>query len=401
MQDINESVRQRLRELTRQQDSIAMLKEFGVYDLYYSRKLYETESVNQNDWAEVKELLGQMGRITGTLMKKLVSMGKRSSVELCVKAAKAIYKKYHDTGEAVRYLFWTLMFFIVGYTGNTIKDQYNSKPIVLNTHIAYDTIDGVDTLTVTNDRGGEFKVMQKDSDKAPVLVSVKKSEKKSTASEEKKEEAKSDTKKSAEDYMSPIRLLKPGEKHPDYYKVSPEILRAVADVEMYVGYIYDAKAKKRTPIRKQDMMDMSKDLTIGYGHKLTKAERKTMAFNTKWSKEKAFEVFKKDAKEHEKILNNCLKKLPYYNQVEFSQGAIDGFFSIFFNAGSGNMTGTASRAQSEFWRRLGNCRIDKEHNCVNKADVYFTISQLRHQNITERGHIARRNAECLIAQQLG
>ena len=149
------------------------------------------------------------------------------------------------------------------------------------------------------------------------------------------------------------------------------------------------------------MLDMSKDLTIGYGHKLTKEERKTMAFNTKWSKEKAFEVFKKDAKSHEKILNSCLKKLPYYDEVEFSQGAIDGFFSIFFNAGAGNMAGSQTRKQSEFWKRLGNCRIDRKNGCVNKSDVYFTISQLRHQNITEPGHIARRNAECLIAQQIG
>ena len=112
-------------------------------------------------------------------------------------------------------------------------------------------------------------------------------------------------------------------------------------------------------------------------------------------------MFKKDAKEHEKLLNNSLKKLPYYDKVQFSQGAIDGFFSIFFNAGVGNMTGNATRAESEFWKRLGNCRIDKENHCINKADVYYTISQLRHQNITEPGHVARRNAECLIAQQIG
>ena len=311
-QDINESVRQRLREITRQQDSMAMLREFGVYDLYFNRRLYETESVNKNDWTEIKDLLGQMGRITGTLMKKLVSVGKRKTVELCVDAAKAIYKKYRDTGEAVRYLFWTLLFFVVGYTGNTMKERYNTSPIVPNTQISYETVEGVDTMTVTNSRGGEFKVVQKDPDKAPVLVSVKKSEKKETTKPESK---KSDVNN---DNMSPIRLLKPGEKHPEYYTVSNEILKAVAEVEMYVGHIYDAKSKSRKQIRKQDMLDMSKDLTIGYGHKLTKEERKTMAFNTKWSKEKAFEVFKKDAKSHEKILNSCLKRLPYYDEVEFS-----------------------------------------------------------------------------------
>lgn len=123
--DINESIKQQLRNLTKNQESIQMLHEFGVYDWYFSKKLYETESVNQNEWAEVKELLAQMGKITGTLMKKLVHMGYRKSVELCVDAAKKIYKLHKDTGEAVRYLFWTLLMFVVGYTGNTLKDQYN------------------------------------------------------------------------------------------------------------------------------------------------------------------------------------------------------------------------------------------------------------------------------------
>ena len=387
--DINENIRMQLRRANEEQQSINVLKEFGIYDLYYSRKLYETESVNKNDWNEVKDLLGQLGKVTGRLISKLLSIGKRKTVELCVKAAKNIYQTTKDNGEAIRYLFYSLLFFVVGYTGNMMKERYNEKPIIPGTHIEYETKNGVDTMTVTNQRGGEFAVKQPDADKAPVIVSIKKSD------------TTKDIAKVKLDNMSPIRLLNAGEKHPSYYHVSPEILRAVAEVESFVDHIYDAKSGTRKAIRKADMMDMKKDLTIGYGHKLTKEERKTMAFNTKWTKQHAFEVFKKDAKSHEQILNNCLKQLPYYDKVEFSQGAIDGFFSIFFNAGSGNMTGTATRAQSEFWKRLGNCRIDKENHCVNKADVYFTISQLRHQNITEPGHVARRNAECLIAQQLG
>ena len=371
-----------------------ILLEYGVYDIFYSRKLYESESTNKNDWEEVKDLLAQLGKVSGTLMQKLLSIGKRKTVEICVKAAKNIYKSTHDNAEAIRYLFYSLLFFVVGYGGNTIKDRYNEKPIVPGTTIEYKTIDGVDTMTVTNARGGVFAVKQEDSSKAPVIVSIKKS------GETSKTDVKSDKKSfkaASMDNISPIRLLKKGEKHPDFYHASNEMLKAVAEVESFVDHIYDAKSGSRKQIRKADMMDMKKDLTIGYGHKLTKEERKTMAFNTRWTKEKAFNVFKKDAKEHEKVLNNSLRKLPYYDKVVFSQGSIDAFFSIFFNAGVGNMTGNATRAESEFWKRLGNCRIDKEHNCINKADVYYTISQLRHQNITEPGHVARRNAECLIA----
>ena len=56
--DINENIRMQLRRANEEQQTINVLKEFGIYDLYYSRKLYETESVNKNDWNEVKDLLG-------------------------------------------------------------------------------------------------------------------------------------------------------------------------------------------------------------------------------------------------------------------------------------------------------------------------------------------------------
>lgn len=61
------------------------------------------------------------------------------------------------------------------------------------------------------------------------------------------------------------------------------------------------------------MLNMKKDLTIGYGHKLTLEERKNMAFNTRWTKEHAYEVFKKDIKSHEAIMNSKLRTLHYYD----------------------------------------------------------------------------------------
>ena len=69
-QDINENIRMQVRRATDEQQTINVLKEFGIYDLYYSRKLYETESVNKNDWDEVKDLLGQLGKETGRLISK-------------------------------------------------------------------------------------------------------------------------------------------------------------------------------------------------------------------------------------------------------------------------------------------------------------------------------------------
>ena len=39
-------------------DARMMLREFGIYDWYYSRTLFESEVTNDNEWAEVKDLLG-------------------------------------------------------------------------------------------------------------------------------------------------------------------------------------------------------------------------------------------------------------------------------------------------------------------------------------------------------
>ena len=375
-------------------DTKTMLREFGIYDWYYSRQLFETESTNDNEWDEVRDLLGQMGRVTGALLKKLTQIGKRKVARLCVERGREIFREHKDLGAAVKYTFWSLLFFAIAYTGNTLKERYNEHPVVPGTELSYEQKDGTDTMTVTNARGGAFTVQAR-GEEAPKIVNVKKSD-------VRPEKVKSDVKPSGDNgsNVSPIMLLKPGEKHPEFYHGSPQIYRAIAEVEQFVDHIYDAKDSKKQ-IRKEDMMNMKKDLTIGYGHKLTKEERRTMAFNTRWTKEKAFEVFKKDIREHESIMNSKLRTLHYYDDVVFSQGFIDACLSIFFNSGSGNMTGSATRVQSEFWRRLNNCRVDRENGCIDRSDVYFTISQLRHQFITEPGHVARREQECQIAQQLG
>lgn len=380
-------------------DARMMLREFGIYDWYYSRALFESEVTNNNDWDEVKDLLGQMGRITGTLLKKLTQIGKKKVAQLCVKRGREIFMENKDIAAAIKYTFWSLLFFTIGYTGNMFKELYNEHPIVPGTQIEYNTDEnGTDTMTVTNSRGGQFTVQAK-GEETPKIVNVKKSD---TPVEKMKSDVESSSSsKSNNNNISPIMLLKPGQKHPDFYHGSNEIYKAIAEVEQFVDHIYDAKSGSTKQIRKEDMMNMKKDLTIGYGHKLTREERKKMSFNTRWSKEKAFTVFKKDIKKHETYLNANLRRLSYYDKVKFSQGFIDGFLSISYNMGPGNVTGTKTRQMSEFFRRLNNCRIDKKNGCVDKSDVYFTISQIRNQNITEPGHIARREQECQIAQQLG
>ena len=396
-QQLLKEVTESVQEVIQNDELLCCLKEYEIYDWYYSQRLYESESINSNDWAEVKDLLGQMGRVTAKLILKLSQMGKKAAVNLCVTAAKNLYKKYHDVGEATKYLFWALMMFVIGYGGNALKDKYNFHPIVPGTFITFEEEKGVDTLTVTNQRGGVFTVSQPDVEKAPVITLVKKSQpKKAAASSPEQKQMQKDA--AIRNSKSPIRLLTPGEEKSNFYTASPEMIKALCNVEKFVDHIYDAKVGTEQ-IRKGDMGVKSKDLTIGYGHKLTLEERKNWSWNKRITKEEAFELFKKDLRSTEKQLNSCLRKLPYDKKVEYSQGLIDGLTSVLFNCGYGNMFGAGSREQSELWRRLGNCRIDKVNNCIDRSDIDFTLAQTNRQNITERGHYARRRAEYFIMMQ--
>lgn len=178
--------------------------------------------------------------------------------------------------------------------------------------------------------------------------------------------------------------------------MSDEMIEALMEVEHFVDHIYDAKNRKRTDI---NMNDMSQDLTIGYGHKLTKEERKTWSKNKRVSQEEAKQIFIEDLRETERYLNKKLAQLPYDKKVEYSQGFIDGMGSLLFNMGYGNMFGAGKKEECEFWDRLNNCRIDRQNKCMNVSDINFSIAAVRNQNITERGHIARRKAEYRIMMQ--
>ena len=376
-------------------DALNVLREYEIYDLYFSRSLYESESVNSSEWNEIKDLMGQLGRVTGKLMIKLIKLGHRSAVALCVKAAKAIYNRTKNTGEATKYMFWALMMFTIGYTGNIIKDKYNENPIVPGTHVEYTEVDGRDTLIVQNAKGGSFMVQQSDISEAPSIIKI------TPEAEKKQKDNKLNGGSGDTDWSSPIMLLKPGQSKTSFYHASPQMIRALAEVEHFVDHIYDAKSGSTKQITKAQLLNHKVDATIGYGHKLTPKERQQWSFNKKVTKQEALQLYKKDLGEVERILNANLKKLSYDSKVEYSQGLIDGLTSLLYNMGAGNTYGNGKREMSELWKRLNNCRIDKKHNCINKSDVYFTISQARHQNITEPGHVYRREAECQIMQQIG
>ena len=105
------------------------------------------------------------------------------------------------------------------------------------------------------------------------------------------------------------------------------------------------------------------------------------------------ELFKQDISERETQTNNLLKQLPYDSEVEYSQGFYDAFFSLLYNCGYRNVK------ESEFWRRLNNCRIDRENGCVNKSDIEYSLAKINTQNVFLNGHKKRRRAEYFIAMQ--
>ena len=110
-------------------------------------------------------------------------------------------------------------------------------------------------------------------------------------------------------------------------------------------------------------------------------------------------MFKEDLGETEMIVNNALKRLPYYNRVNFSQNFYDALCSIIFNAGSGNIFGTPRKDMSEFWRRMNNIRFGRGGKYI-KQDIDYAFAKINTQNTGSRnqgGLKKRRRNEYLIA----
>ena len=356
------------------------LQEMMSYD-FNKIELYESIFGNKKDINKLKRDYNILRKAIPDLIYRLVKIGKKAVVDLVVSTAKKAIEHGRDNIEALRYTFYALLFFAIGYTGNSLKDKYNEQPIIQGTHIETTIVDGNDTIVVYADDDTTTVIMQPDKSKAPV-VSVSKPKRELTSYNDE----------------SPIRLLKTNETKTRYYHASDDMLSALADVEHFVDHIYDT-ANRNRKITKRDMLNPKVDLTIGYGHKLTKEERQKWNINKKVTKADAYEMFKDDVAKQERIMNIKLSQLPYDDRVEYSQGMIDGLLSMQFNIGAGNLYGSNTKQPSEFWKRMCNCRIDRKHGCINKSDIEYSLAQINSQNVFMKGHKTRRRAEYFIAMQ--
>ena len=110
-------------------------------------------------------------------------------------------------------------------------------------------------------------VQQSDISEAPSIIKT------TPEAEKKQKDNKLNGSNGDTDWSSPIMLLKPGELKTSFYHASPEMIRALAEVEHFVNHIYDAKSGSTKQITKAQLSDPKVDATIGYGHKLTAKER--------------------------------------------------------------------------------------------------------------------------------
>lgn len=125
----------------------------------------------------------------------------------------------------------------------------------------------------------------------------------------------------------------------------------------------------------------AKGWSIGYGHHGSDVyEGMTISI------QEADEYFRKDIQKFKKCVKRLIEALPY--EYEFSQGFIDGLFSLVYNCGE---TGVMN---SLFYKRLLKCRVS--NGIMNKADFNYTVAGVKESKISAPGHIKRRHAEHLM-----
>lgn len=118
--------------------------------------------------------------------------------------------------------------------------------------------------------------------------------------------------------------------------------------------------------------------TIGYGH-----HGNDVYEGMRISKKEADILFENDVNNVKGSVKRLLNGLPY--EYEFSQGFIDGFFSLVYNCGEGGVQ------KSEFYKRLLACRV--KDGIMNKEDFNFTLAAVKTCRVSAPGHILRREAE--------
>jgi hypothetical protein len=102
---------------------------------------------------------------------RLTKIGLKATVNATVKYAKQIYKSSKNNKEALQYLFYSLLFFTIGYVGNTIKDKYNERPLISGTSIQTTQKDGIDVMIV-NDGPDKIFVSRNPNQSIPEMKTV-------------------------------------------------------------------------------------------------------------------------------------------------------------------------------------------------------------------------------------
>ena len=121
--------------------------------------------------------------------------------------------------------------------------------------------------------------------------------------------------------------------------------------------------------------------SIGYGHHGSDVyEGMTI------TKAEANEYFRKDIQKFKASVRRLIEALPY--EYEFSQGFIDGMFSLVYNCGE---TGVKN---STFYQRLLKCRV--VDGVMNESDFNYTVAGVKESKISAPGHVKRRYAEHLM-----
>ena len=359
-------------------DYKSVIEQYGLSPLLYPTVnesfIQELLKGNSEDWEEMKDLLGKLRVLIPKLIIKITKLGGRTALNLTIAVAKRAYRQGKKHKKILLDLFYALVFILIGYVGNSVIRNYNEHPTVKGTQMEMVG----DSLQITDTEESSVTVVSQPEKSEPIKVEEKKQDSRQTISNPN------------------IRLLKKGETSPTLYKVSDKMAKAIFECESCVLHLYDAKNPLRK-ITKKDILNPKVDLTWGAGHKLTPAERKAVRPNSKLSKQQALKLFKKDLRQKEIELNNALKRdIPWINKVVISQNFFDGLFSLTFNMGIGNMAGNGSRQPCEVWKRLQKCRIDRKNGCINQRDIEYVISQVKRQNITEKGHHFRRKKESEI-----
>ena len=121
--------------------------------------------------------------------------------------------------------------------------------------------------------------------------------------------------------------------------------------------------------------------SIGYGHHGSDVYKGMMI-----TQDEANKYFEKDILKFKGCVKRLIESLPY--KYEFSQGFIDGLYSLVYNCGESGVK------NSTFYQRLVKCRV--VNGVMNVDDFNYTVAGVKQSKISSPGHVKRRHAEHLL-----